>query len=420
MSDNNIKVYKIMKKIKDLIQSSEMRMNNKVFLWSFLLIAMVLAGCRTPVKEEKPSYDRPLPPGRYALRKITNPLEIPDFSMACLDLKDLKPAIKRSLNYLQKPSSRQYFPCGEITHFQAVESLVAFSNLLDSGLSGRQLNEAIRNQFDVYISIGCDDMGTVLFTGYYTPILEGSFTPGEKYQYPLYTMPDDLVKNPQGEILGQRDADGKIHPYPPRAVIENTEMLKGKELVWLTDPFEAYIAHVQGSAKLRLPDGELTGVGYAANNGYEYRSIATELVRDGKIAADKISLSSMIDYFKRHKEQVEMYIRKNPRFVFFRKEEGPPLGCLNEPVTAFRSIATDKSIFPRGCLTFISTTLPQQVGNGIVNQLYSGFALDQDAGGAIRAPGRCDVYMGQGEIAGKMAGRTYQEGKLYYLFLKSP
>jgi len=46
-------------------------------------------------------------------------------------------------------------------------------------------------------------------------------------------------------------------------------------------------------------------------------------------------------------------------------------------------------------------------------------ALDQDAGGAIRAPGRCDVYMGQGETAGKLAGQTYQEGRLYYLFLKS-
>ena len=114
-----------------------------------------------------------------------------------------------------------------------------------------------------------------------------------------------------------------------------------------------------------------------------------------------------------------MYIRRNPRFVFFKKEDGPPLGCLNEPVTPVRSIATDKSIFPRGSLAFISTTLPRPMGNSTINQLYSGFALDQDAGGAIRAPGRCDVYMGQGETAGKLAGQTYQEGRLYYLFLKS-
>jgi membrane-bound lytic murein transglycosylase A len=75
-----------------------------------------------------------------------------------------------------------------------------------------------------------------------------------------------------------------------------------------------------------------------------------------------------------------------------------------------RSIATDKSIFPRASVTFISTTLPQAMGTTVANQLYDGFALDQDAGGAIRAPGRCDVYIGQGDMAGKLAGQTYQEG----------
>jgi membrane-bound lytic murein transglycosylase A len=196
-------------------------------------------------------------------------------------------------------------------------------------------------------------------------------------------------------------------------------MLEGKELVWLGDPFEAYIAHVQGSAKIRLSDGSLTTVGYAANNGHEYQSVAQELVRDGRISGEQISLSAMIDYFKRFKDQVQMYVRRNPRFVFFRKEGGPPLGCLNEPVTTLRSIATDKSIFPRASMAFISTTLPQAMGEVSVKQVYTGFALDQDAGGAIRAPGRCDVYMGQGEMAGKLAGQTYQEGRLYYLFLKS-
>ncbi|MHC4087879.1 MAG: 3D domain-containing protein, partial [Planctomycetota bacterium] len=85
----------------------------------------------------------------------------------------------------------------------------------------------------------------------------------------------------------------------------------------------------------------------------------------------------------------------------------------------YRTIATDKSIFPRGCLTFISTTLPKATIGQVVLQPYSGFALDQDTGGAIRAPGRCDIYIGQGDTAGELAGRIYQEGKLYYLFLKS-
>jgi len=391
----------------------------KGILHSVLLAVVALTCCcRTPTKETKTSYDRPLPPGQHALRKITNPNEIPDFTTACLNLTDLRQAIDNSRSYLNKPSSQQFFPVSGITHRQVQESLDAFAEMLDSGLRGPQLNQAIREKFDVYISIGCDDQGTVLFTGYYTPIFNGSLARTNRFVYPLYKQPEDLVKGPTGEILGRRDPDGIITPYPPRSVIEDSEMLRGNEIAWLSDPFEAYIAHVQGSAKLQLPDGNLTTIGYAANNGHEYESVAQALVRDGKIPGDKISLSAMIDYFKRYKDQVDMYVRRNPRFVFFREEGGPPLGCLNEPVTTLRSIATDKSIFPRASLTFISTTLPQAMGTTVFNRTYSGFTLDQDAGGAIRAPGRCDVYMGVGDMAGKLAGQTYQEGQLYYLFLK--
>ncbi len=400
-------------------------MKKKKLLLTLLLIGAAIAGCRTQ-EDAKTPYDRPLLPGQPALRKITNPYEIPDFTMACLDLADLRAAIDNSLNYLRKLSSQRFFPCGEISHTLAVDSLNAFAELLDSGLTVRGLNEAIRERFDVYMSVGCDDRGTVLFTGYYTPIFDGSLVRTERFGYPLYKMPDDLEKGFDGEILGRRGADGQLWPYPFRAEIEDSRMLQGTELVWLGDPFEVYIAHVQGSAKVRQPDGELITVGYAANNGYEYKSVSKELVKDGRISGEQMSLSAMIDYFKRNKNRVDTYVRRNPRFVFFKIEDGTPRGSLNEPVTAFRSIATDKSIFPRGCLTFISTTLPRARGGGVgavreppVLQLYSGFALDQDTGGAIRAAGRCDVYMGQGDTAGKLAGQTYQEGRLYYLFLKS-
>ena len=395
-------------------------MKNRIsFLLLFLTIAFIY-GCRAPVERRavKVPYDNPLPLGQNALRKITNLSEIPDFTVACLDLAELRSSVENSLNYLKKPSSRNFFPCSGISHERNVNSLRAFAELLDSGLTGRELHESIIRKFDVYESVGCDGYGTVLFTGYYTPVFDGSLRRTRQFRYPLYKMPSDLVKSPEGEILGQRLPGGTIRPYPSRTVIEDTGMLKGNELVWLSDPFEVYIAHVQGSAKIRLTNGELITVGYAANNGYEYRSVAEELVRDGKITGSKISLAAMIDYFKVNPEQINTYIRRNPRFVFFRIEEGPPLGSLNEPVTPVRSIATDKSIFPRGALTFISTTLPRVTNDTIVNRAYSGFALDQDTGGAIRAPGRCDVYMGQGDEAGKLAGQTYQEGRLYYLFLK--
>lgn len=168
-----------------------------------------------------------------------------------------------------------------------------------------------------------------------------------------------------------------------------------------------------------MPDGALVTVGYAANNGYEYKSIGQEMIREGKFKADQLSLQAMIDYFKAHPEEVSNYTYRNDRFVFFaRSNDNTPRGSLNEPVTPWRSIATDKSIFPRACLAMLDTSLPRRLTTGIEVRPYQGFALDQDSGGAIRAPGRCDVYMGTGDDAGDLAGRTYQEGRLYYLFLK--
>lgn len=395
-------------------------MRSRITILLMVLIGMVPGGCRTRPKGviEPFSYDKPLLPGQNALRKITNPLLVPDFTLACLDLGGLREATERSLNYLRKPSSRDFYPVSGITHYQAVRSLEAFAELLDSGLSGVELNAAVRERFDVYMSVGCDNKGTVLFTGYYTPIFDGSSGRTERFRYPLNKQPKDLVKGADGEISGRRSSDGRIVTYPSRVVIEDSRMMAGNELVWLGDAFEAYIAHVQGSAKLRMPDGELMTVGYAASNGHEYRSISKELVKDGRLNENQLSLSAMIDFFRTHKELVDMYVQRNPRYIFFKKEEGEPRGSLNEPVTVMRTIATDKSIYPRGCLTFVSTTLPRVSGGSVVKQIYSGFALDQDTGGAIRAPGRCDVYMGVGEQAGRLAGQTYQEGRLYYLFLK--
>lgn len=395
-------------------------MKNRILLSTILLSLSLIIGCRVPTKviETKKDYSRPLPPGKNALRKITNPAEIPDFSVACLDLTDLQKAINNSLNYLSKPSSKEFFPIGQISHAKVVASLKAFDKLLASGLPIRDLNKAITQQFDVYTSIGCDDRGTVLFTGYYTPIFDGSFTRTERFHYPLYKIPSDLDKNSNGDILGRKGPDGNVTPYPARREIESSGMLKGNELIWLSDPFEVYITHVQGSAKIKLPNGNLITIGYAANNGQEYKGISEGLVNDGKIPADQISLAAMIDFFKKNPTQVDKYINQNPRFVFFRQDDGEPMGSLNEPVIANRSIATDKSIFPRAALTFISTTLPKIENGAVVKRIYNGFALDQDTGGAIRAPGRCDVYMGQGDTAGKLAGQVRQEGRLYYLFLK--
>ncbi|MFW5839120.1 MAG: MltA domain-containing protein [Planctomycetota bacterium] len=394
---------------------------NRSHGWTALLIlTAMLAGCQpqAPTATEAEDFTRPLPPGQLALRKITDPTQVPDIGPACRNTYLLKESVQNSLSYLSKPSSEQFFPYGQISHAHAIASLEAIESLLEEPLSPQQLQRRIMQDFDFYTSVGWDGRGTVLFTGYYTPILQASMQPTARFRYPLFSPPEGLVKGPNGEILGIRGPDGQLRQMPPRKQLPSAGLLGGNELVWLEDPFEVYVAHVQGSAILELRDGERITVGYAATNGHEYRSIAPALIADGAIEKDKMSLRAMIDYFQAHPEKVEQYVDTNPRFVFFRISQTRPRGSLNEPVTPMRSIATDKDVYPRGCLALIRAPLPRDVGGRIRTLEYAGFALDQDTGGAIRAPGRCDIYVGVGDRAGEQAGRTYHKGRLYYLFLK--
>ena len=387
-----------------------------ILLASLLVIAfLVLAGCqkRTSIivrDYPKPSkdYHRSLPPGELALRKITDHKQIPDYTLACSDTDRLQEAITNSLNYMAKPSSKKFYPYGDITYEQALRSLRELQDLVALKLSPQQMNTVLRERFDTYISVGCDNQGTVLYTGYYTPIFDGSLRRTDRFQYPLYKSPGNLVKGADGAILGQKGPDGRIGKFPNRAGLQDSNLLAGNELVWLADPFEVYVVHVQGSAKIRTPEGQIEAVSYDAHNGWEYESIVPKMIADGKLSGKRVSLRIMIEYFKAHPDDIDRYVNTNPRFVFFRKGTGEPRGSINEPVTPFRSIATDKSIYPRAMFAFAAVDLERPVG----------FVLDQDTGGAIRAAGRCDVYMGVGDRAGELAGGTYREGRLYYLFLK--
>ncbi len=400
-------------------------MNRRGLAGAACAVAALIGGCQRPLREEawRPpevakDYSRPLPPGKLALRKI--PLEdYPDFSRAYYDRAGLEEAIRYSLDYLSRPSSQRYFPYGDISHECAVASLQAFLEVLRETRSAEEFDRVIRERFDVYQSVGWDGSGTVFFTGYYTPIFDGRKTRDATFRYPLYGLPADLVKDGEGQTLGRRTPDGRLVRYWTRRQIEEELPLEGLEVAWLKDPFEAYVVSVQGSAKLRLADGALYELGYAGNNGHEYASVAERLIANGAIDRNELSLQTLMRYFKAHPEQMTQYCWQNPRFIFFQETAGGPYGSINVPVTSLRTIATDKNVFPRACLAFIDTHLPALEGGRVRLLPYAGFALDQDTGGAIRAAGRSDVYLGIGSKAEALAGRTGSEGCLYYLFVPS-
>jgi membrane-bound lytic murein transglycosylase A len=206
-------------------------------------------------------------------------------------------------------------------------------------------------------------------------------------------------------------------PYPTRAEIEESEALRGGELVWLRDEFEVYLIHVQGSASVRLRDGSIMRVGYAGNNGHDYVSISRELLADGKLAEDEISLAEVRGYFVAHPSELRTYLWRNPRFIFFAEVDASdwPSGSLGVKVTPLRSLAADKQLFPPGGVVFVETRAPGRDGR---MRPFEQFMLDQDSGGAIRSPGRADIYYGVGPEAEQRAGGQYAEGRLYYLFLK--
>lgn len=332
------------------------------------------------------------------------------------DRQSLLTAIDNSLAYLRTPGSvtayRNYSVPG-ITHSRVQRSLARFRTLVNQSDSAQALQQAVAAEFDLYQAIGQDEAGTVAFTGYFEPTYAASRTPTAEYRYPIYRSPPDLAQWPE--------------PHPTRLALEGADglqaaqgPLKGLALAWLPDRLEAFLIQVQGSARLELADGSTLSVGYDGRTNYAYSSIGRALIDDGVIAEADLSLPVLLDYFEQNPEALDRYLPRNNRFVFFRETNGAAAtGSLGFPVTAGRSIATDKSVMPPGALALINLPLPQKNAAGaLVPSLTSRFVLDQDTGGAIKGAGRVDLFVGTGTDAGEVAGLINDSGKLYYLLLK--
>ncbi len=380
-----------------------------------LLLVANAAACQLPA--DRPNYETPLPFGSPALLPL-GPEEVrPHLGGAWLDRADVLPALERSISWTRTEHAEQFFPVASIPHDLALASLERLKTLLNTSESASSFNASVMAEFDLYKSAGWNGRGDgVLFTGYCTPILDGSPQRTAVYRHPLYALPQDLEKAVDGTILGRRTERG-LEPYPTRGVIEASGLLENKnlELVWLRDPLDAFIAHVNGSAFVRLTDGSELRLGYAGKNGQPYTSLGGELVRDGEVDAAELSLAELRRWAERNPDRVDQYLRRNDSFVFFAPLDGNPHGSLNLEVTSQRTLATDKSLFPRGAAVFVDTILPVPSGGDMP---FQQLMFDQDTGGAIRTAGRADIYLGVGPGAERMAGATRAEGQLYYLFLK--
>lgn len=376
---------------------------------------LVLTACSSPPVE--PEWGRPLPAGAHALMPLGPDEQPPPFRMDYFGRRTILPALARSLTWMDKPSSKTHFPIAGVDWRRTRDSLARFAELLGNASSPDEFERQVQAEFQWYKSAGWDGRGGgVLFTGYCTPILEGSLQRSERYRWPLYARPADLVKDKLGTVLGQRTASGGLKDsYPTRQQIERSQYLKGTELAWMANPMDAYIAHVNGSAVVRLPDDSLFRLGFAGHNGHEYTSLRQMLVDAGKLDGETAGLAAIRAWAERNPSEVERFLHRNDRYVFFLPIDGNPHGSLDVEVSAKRTIATDKSLFPRAALTYVHARLPDGTERG---KAFHHFMLDQDTGGAIRTAGRADIYLGIGDEAEALAGSTKVAGQLYYLFLE--
>ena len=348
--------------------------------------------------------NQPLTEGNYTLVYVNPPHAYGD-----IDRRALREAILGNLSYLQRIDPDTEFNYGgKIVRAEDVERTQrTLLQIIETAESKEMIELLMDYMFEWYKASGVDGRGTVVFTGYYVPEIDGSIYPSGKYRYPLYGAPDDLKRGLS---------------YYTRKEIDGGKVLEGKgiEIAWLADPVEAYFLHIQGSGTIRLSDGSTVGVHYAGNNGYSYTSIGKLMIEKGLIKAGEGSLHGLKRYLRRHPEKMEEILYQNPRYIFFELGNRGAEGNIHVPLTAGHSIATDPAIFPKGGLSFIRTSAPvvNSSGNVIKWEPVKRFVLNQDEGGAIKGPGRVDLFWGEGPEAGLTAGSMKEQGELYFILQK--
>lgn len=351
--------------------------------------------------------------------KVDSTQKLPCFGeMDLKEKKELLLSVEESLSYLKRESSKFHFPKQKITHQKVKKSLERFKELLESNLSAKELDQKIKLEFDIYKSIGKEDKNKVLFTGYFEPIYQGSLTPSETYRYPLYKTPPDLVFNSSHKVLGRKTKSGKVVPkYWTRQDIDERRVLKNKnlELVYLDNPYRVYQAQFQGSVAVRLENGDIKRYGYSARNcstvGF---SLPKELLKAGVFQKNELLPDRIAKYFDQNPEELSTYLVNNPSYVFFVERKKGPMGALSVIVRGEKAISTDHRLFPKAALAFVDLKLYKNKKN----HPFQHFVLNQDTGGAVMGPGRCEIFFGTGEEAKAKASDMFSYGDLYFFFLK--
>lgn len=264
---------------------------------------------------------------------------------------------------------------------------------------------------------------TGLMTGYYEPEIEASLIREGPYQTPLLAKPTDLQRldlgefdpNLKGETIRGRLEAGRFVPYPDRAAI-NRGALDPDDLAvaWVKDPVDAFFTHIQGSARLSLPDGSVARVGFAEKNGRPYTAIGKVLIERGALSHETVSMASIRDWLAANPDEMQSILEANQSYVFFTRrhvsEPGlGPVGAGGVALSPGRSLAVDRRTHALGVPIWFEAVLP---GDTDPTQKLM---VAQDTGSAIRGAVRGDYFWGSGAGAGAKAGEMKADGRFWVL-----
>jgi peptidoglycan lytic transglycosylase A len=322
------------------------------------------------------------------------------------DPDSLRTAVAQSLAWLDRQPTGRLLAFGPrlVTVAEYANGLRRLLMLLAGDPPPEVIEERVLAEFDVLSSVGRLD-GAVLLTGYHEPVIEASDRQSSAYPIPVLGLPEGLT-------------GGWRYPrFLSRAEIEGGRLgATARPLAWARDPVDVFFMEVEGSGTLRFPNGREVRVGPAGTNGHPYRSIGRLLIDEGRLTEETVSMHAIRSWLAANPTERARILRHNQSVVFFRRLDGPPVGSLGVPLTPARSIATDARLFPAGALAFVQTERPARLPDGRVGwSPVSRFVLNQDTGGAIRGPGRVDVFWGRGRDAELAASEMKQLGVLYFL-----
>ena len=259
------------------------------------------------------------------------------------------------------------------------------------------------------------------FTSYYETEIFASYHKSDKYKYPVYGRPFDMIELnlqdfdkslPNKRLVGRVKGNTFI-PYYTRAEIHD-KGLNAPIILWGDNEVDIYVMQIQGSAVAKMDDGSFIRIGYADNNGREFKGIGSILLEEKLIKPGQASMGKIKKWLKENPDKALEPMNQNKRYVFHRLVNADgPIGAQGVSLTAGRSLAVDRKFIPLGALLWLETTGPDKEN---IRKLV----VAQDVGGAIKGAVRGDYFWGSGgdDILEK-AGRMHAKGQYYILLPKT-